>query len=79
MNATLPDIRPHEEWFRAYVAAERAREQENPAPLDLKEQHTAGVLRHARAIVAEEALGNGACAFSNRKRALQKKRPRYAA
>lgn len=54
MNATLPDIRPHEEWFRAYAAAERAREQENPAPLELKEQHTAGVLRHARAIVAEE-------------------------
>lgn len=56
MNATLPDIHPHEAWFRAYAAAERAREQENPAPLELKEQHTAGVLRHARAIVAEEVF-----------------------
>lgn len=54
MNATLTDIRPHEEWFRTYAAAERAKEQENPAPLDLKERHTAGVLAHARAIVTEE-------------------------
>ncbi|MCI7568378.1 MAG: HD domain-containing protein [Desulfovibrio sp.] len=56
MNAALPDIRPHEEWFRAYVAAERAGERENPAPLDLKDLHTAKVLAHARAIVAEEAF-----------------------
>lgn len=56
MNTALPDIHAHEDWFRAYVAAERAGERENPAPLDLKERHTASVLAHARAIVTEEPL-----------------------
>lgn len=56
MNAILPDIRPHEDWFHAYVRTERARERENPAPLDLKELHTARVLAHARAIVVEDAF-----------------------
>lgn len=56
MNAVLPDIHLHEDWFRAHVAAERAAETENPAPLDLKALHTFKVLAHARAIVAEEAF-----------------------
>ena len=54
MNAVSPDIRPHEDWFHAYARAERAKETENPAPLDLKELHTVNVLAHARAIVAAE-------------------------
>lgn len=56
MNAISLDIRPHEDWFQAHVASERARERENPAPLTLKEQHTASVLAHARAITAKERL-----------------------
>ncbi|MDR3362013.1 MAG: HD domain-containing protein [Desulfovibrio sp.] len=48
------DIRSHERWFANYAAQERAKEREDPAPLDLKFTHTHNVLANARHIVSSE-------------------------
>ena len=49
-----PDISPHEQWFAAYAARERAKEQGDPAPMDLKLRHTMAVLDNARRVTASE-------------------------
>ncbi|GFH62472.1 MAG: uncharacterized metal-dependent phosphohydrolases [Candidatus Desulfovibrio kirbyi] len=49
-----PDIRTHERWFANYAARERVKERQDPAPLDLKFQHSLNVLANARHIVASE-------------------------
>lgn len=46
------DISLHEQWFLQYAARERAKEQEDPAPLDLKIRHTQAVFAIARRIAA---------------------------
>ena len=52
-----PDICLHEQWFAAYAARERAKEQGDPAPMDLKLRHTMAVLGNARRIAASEGFG----------------------
>lgn len=51
-----PDISPHEQWFAAYAARERAKEQGDPAPMDLKLRHTMAVLDNARRVTASEGF-----------------------
>lgn len=51
-----PDISLHEAWFAAYAAQERAREQGDPAPMDLKLTHTMAVLANARRMAASEGF-----------------------
>ncbi len=53
-RAMKPDISQHEAWFAAYAARERAREQGDPAPMDLKIRHTMAVLDNARRMTESE-------------------------
>lgn len=46
------DITAHVRWFAEYAARERAKEDADPAPMDLKRRHTLEVLANARRIVA---------------------------
>ena len=50
------DITPHLDWFTAYAAAERAREQGDPSPMDLKLKHSLEVLANARHTVEGEGF-----------------------
>ena len=50
------DIAVHEDWFAAYAAQERTREQGDTSPMDLKIAHTRAVLANARNMVANEAF-----------------------
>lgn len=55
-DETSPEIATHLEWFHTYAARERAREQGDASPMDLKLRHTMQVLRHAGEIVAAGAF-----------------------
>ncbi|MBQ3059567.1 MAG: HD domain-containing protein [Desulfovibrio sp.] len=50
------DISFHLTWFQSYAAAMRAREQEDPQPLDIKLRHSLAVLDKARCIVTAEGF-----------------------
>ena len=48
------DIAEHIDWFKAYFQTERAKEPQDPTPMDLKCQHTLRVLANAKTIVETE-------------------------
>lgn len=50
------DIAGHEAWFQDYALKQRALENEDPGPIDLKIRHSREVLATARAIVTESPM-----------------------
>ena len=52
-SETSTDIAAHLDWFTAYAARERAKEQGDASPLDLKFTHTLAVLANARRMVED--------------------------
>ncbi|MBQ7618341.1 MAG: HD domain-containing protein, partial [Desulfovibrio sp.] len=65
----MQSFEEHWQWFKQYVAAQRAKEPNDPTPLDLKFEHTQHVLENARYIVRKEGL-SGTLAWASELAAL---------
>ncbi|MBR4741622.1 MAG: HD domain-containing protein [Desulfovibrio sp.] len=52
----VKSLSDHEAWFVQYVNSVRAKETEDPEPLDMKQKHTLCVLENAKAIVTQEGF-----------------------
>lgn len=52
----MHDISTHEQWFAGFIEQYRQKMREDVLPINLKDEHSAAVLAHARVLVEEEAF-----------------------